>query len=35
VLTLTVDEAVHRECVEGPESERMAVDDEEGRLFGV
>jgi hypothetical protein len=35
VLALAVDEAVDGKRVERPESERMAVDDQEGRLFGV
>jgi len=35
VLSVAGDETVDREGVEGPESQRMAVDDEEGRLFGV
>lgn len=35
VLPLAVHEAVDRQRVEGPEGERVAVDDHEGRLCGV
>nr|BFF14015.1 hypothetical protein GCM10025699_53180 [Microbacterium flavescens] len=35
VLTLAVDETVDREGVERPERERVAIDDQEGRLCFV
>jgi hypothetical protein len=35
VLALAILKAIHREGIEGPEGERMAVDDHESRLFDV
>lgn len=35
VLPITSDEAIDRQSVKGSKGQRMAVNDEKGRLFGV